>query len=447
MKKTIGCLLTLLVVFFLFACGQESSLSGSVFSADEAAESFQPYAFVRPPHVRVARIVCYQDAHLLDLRHTHATDAVIEKIVFDESVNEVYIGETLDLSFSLLPENAPNEGILATSSKPEIAEVSLDESGESLICVMGRAAGKATITITAPSGVKITRIITVKERVPTKITLINTEPETKIEVGTPISLDIAWEPEDTSLKTLSWLSSNNKVIKVNTDGTLEAVGVGTAKITAKHKSGRSGTITLTVEPTPVSQIKLTTDLDQGKDFVKGDRFTIVADFLPQNATNRTLKYSSSDNKVATVTNKGVVTAVDVGTATITVVSPEGPTGQIEVKVAPGPQKFKITWSASLLDSNHVGNNWSKSFEVNGEPFASGALITVSPESTLSVCLCVVETDRHPDRGSCSRQLSYSDDLWKTGCEISEMVYVREDGGRYAGNSAVWSVLIRIKPVK
>ncbi len=114
MKKTIGCLLTLLVVFFLFACGQESSLSGSVFSADEAAESFQPYAFARPPHVRVARIVCYQDAHLLDLRHTHATDAVIEKIVFDESVNEVYIGETLDLSFSLLPENAPNEGILAT---------------------------------------------------------------------------------------------------------------------------------------------------------------------------------------------------------------------------------------------------------------------------------------------------------------------------------------------
>ena len=42
----------------------------------------------------------------------------------------------------------------------------------------------------------------------------------------------------------------------------------------------------------------------------------------------------------------------------------------QATVPPTPQKFRITWSAQLIDSNHVGSNWSKSFEVDDEAFPS-----------------------------------------------------------------------------
>ena len=54
----------------------------------------------------------------------------------------------------------------------------------------------------------------------------------------------------------------------------------------------------------------------------GDTETLTATILPDNADNKNVKWSSSDENVATVTN-GVVTAKAAGTATITVTTEDG----------------------------------------------------------------------------------------------------------------------------
>lgn len=55
----------------------------------------------------------------------------------------------------------------------------------------------------------------------------------------------------------------------------------------------------------------------------GDKVGLTATVLPSEATNKTVTFKSSDEAVATVSEKGTVTAVGAGTATITVTTEDG----------------------------------------------------------------------------------------------------------------------------
>ena len=273
------------------------------------------------------------------------------------------------------------------------------------------------------------------------------DPSQRIEVGSIIPLDVLWQPVNTTKKELTWTSNNKKVVKVDNSGNLVAVGVGTATLAAKHKSGVSASITVTVEPTLVTSVEIVTTRDIPKDLYVGSKFTITISISPENATNKTLNFSSSNESVAKVTNKGVVTATGVGTATITVSSPNGPKATLPITVLPSPQKFRITWSASLAKNDHVGNSWSKTFRVNGQDFRSGSTIVLNPGSSFTVYFFVKEDDKYPDTGSYSATIQYSDNLCRNGYTITTTVAVRENGGRYAGHYAYWTLKITITPIK
>lgn len=112
-----------------------------------------------------------------------------------------------------------------------------------------------------------------------------------------------------------------------------------------------------------------------------------------------------------------------------------------------PQKFRITWSAQLVDSNHVGSNWSKLFEVNDETFSSGSVVTVDPNSQFTIRLTIQENDSNPDTDYYFERIAYSEELCTNGYTVSETVYVRENGGRYSGNCAEWNITITLTPVQ
>ena len=388
----------------------------------------------------------YQDDRLIGSFTVHASVVDVESLTLDADIKEVNMGEEVPLPFVLTPDNATCKGITAVSSKPGIADLIFDERGEPVIKVKGVAAGKAVITVTIPNGTKYTQEIKVVEVVPTEIAVAQSSPEGKIEVGDLIALDVTWNPENTSVKDLTWSSSDKKVIKINSDGTLEAVGVGTAEIKAKHKSGKSGKISLTVEPTPVESITLSNDWDGDKKFVKGKTLNITATVLPENATNKKVTYKSDDEGVAKVSDKGVVTAVGVGTTTITAVSKDGPSSSFSVTVAPAPQKFRITWSANMISNDHVGYNWRTSFYVDGEAFRSGSTLTLEPDSSFTIALYCEEYDDYTDSGYYKERIEYSAELCKNGYKISDTVYVRENAGRYSGHYADWKINITITPV-
>ena len=120
-------------------------------------------------------------------------------------------------------------------------------------------------------------------------------------------------PEYASDKTVFWLTSNEKVATVDDNGKVTAVGSGEAKITATA-GGKyaSCTVKVTVLVTGITLDK--TELDMTID---DEPVTLVAKVIPEGATDKTVTWSSSNDRVATVDANGKVTAVGNGEATIT----------------------------------------------------------------------------------------------------------------------------------
>ena len=392
-------------------------------------------------------ITLYQDDRMLGTCIVHASVVQIEELAIHESPHEIYIGDTFPITFDLMPENANCKGIVVKSSDPQMVGIEFDERGDSLIQVTGLSAGKTNIFITIPNGTQYTIPVTVNEIIPSEIRITSNDPTARIEVGTPVSLNVNWEPDNTSVKELTWSSSNNKVIKVSAEGNLETVGIGTAEITAAHHSGVSGMISLTVEPTLVTQIEISSNLDPEKAFNKGNKCKVKVSLFPENATDKSVTYTSSDTSILKVSEKGEVTATGVGTATITATSKDGPSASIAITVSPLPQKFKITWSAKMVSNDHVGNGWSKSFSVNDKSFASGSTITLKPDDYFTVCLEIQQNDDNPDYGYFEEDIEYSEELCKSGYKINSYIIVEENGGRYRGHYAEWEFTINITPVK
>ena len=156
----------------------------------------------------------------------------------------------------------------------------------------------------------------------TKITLNKTS--ASIEKGKTVTLTATVSPDNATNKTVKYSTSNEKVAKVSSTGVVTGVAAGSATITcaATDGSGQKATckVTVTNPATPVNPTVKVTKITLNKtsaSIEKGKTVTLTATVSPDNATNKTVKYSTSNEKVAKVSSTGVVTGVAAGSATIT----------------------------------------------------------------------------------------------------------------------------------
>lgn len=150
------------------------------------------------------------------------------------------------------------------------------------------------------------------------ITLDKTEAQ--MNIGATLTLTATVTPEDATDKTVVWTSSEETVATV-VDGVVTAKAVGTAVITAKAgEFSTTCTVTVSeqVEIVPVEGVAL----DQETATLKvGKTLTLTATVTPENATDKTVTWTSNDETVATVAD-GVVTALKAGEAVITATAGE-----------------------------------------------------------------------------------------------------------------------------
>ncbi len=125
-------------------------------------------------------------------------------------------------------------------------------------------------------------------------------------------------PSDATNKRVIWSSDKETVAKVNSKGTVTAVGEGTAKITAKTSNGHSATATVTVTASGIKVTGVTVN-PQSASINEGETLQLSASVTPSNADPKyaALTWQSSNTKVATVDQTGLVTAKKQGTAIIT----------------------------------------------------------------------------------------------------------------------------------
>ena len=138
--------------------------------------------------------------------------------------------------------------------------------------------------------------------------------------GEKVILGYTLLPENASNKEVNWTSSQPNVATVD-DGTIEAIsgrGIGYSVVTISPVgmypgSGVSQTLKVKVDETLIqaSEFAITSDKEE---IYEGETAQLAVDITPENSTYRTVKWSSSDESVATVDDKGVVTAVKVAGA-------------------------------------------------------------------------------------------------------------------------------------
>ena len=163
------------------------------------------------------------------------------------------------------------------------------------------------------------------------VTGVALSPETAtVEIGKTVTLTATVTPEDAYNKNATW-SSNNESVATVVDGVVTGVTTGSAIITVTTEDGDyTDTCTVTViEPAVVPVASVT--LDKTTAEIKVDEtVTLTATVAPENATNKTVTWISSDETIATVAD-GVVTALKAGNVTITVTA-DGKSATCEVTV-------------------------------------------------------------------------------------------------------------------
>lgn len=141
----------------------------------------------------------------------------------------------------------------------------------------------------------------------------------ELKVGQSVGLTAEVLPIEATDRTVVWTSDNYDVATVDSDGTVKAVGLGSAIITARCGSV-SATCVVTVVVTPVELIVLSQESWNGEE---GESFRIEATVLPEDATDKAILWTSSDETVATVDTEGNVSVHKEGSCVITATAADG----------------------------------------------------------------------------------------------------------------------------
>ena len=216
---------------------------------------------------------------------------------------ELSRGDTFTLEATVSPEDATNKSITWSSSDDSVASV---EDG----VVFASEAGTAIISAEA-GGKKATCLFTIT--VPVESLTLN-KTSLSLTENQKEQLTAYISPEDATNKDIAWSSSNTSVAVVDSDGEVLAIKKGACIITATLGDISAECIVTVDSPeVPVSNIELSgpTRIERGK------TGTAIAIVYPSNATNKSVTWSSSDDKIISVDSHGTLNALSIGHATIT----------------------------------------------------------------------------------------------------------------------------------
>jgi len=317
------------------------------------------------------RIAFYLMAAIILMTGCKDKDVAVEKVTLNKQTLEITVDAKETLVATIVPGDATNKTLVWSSDKENIASVS--QTGE----VAGKAAGTATITVTAHNGEKATCAVTVKTATVAVTGVTLNETEIELLVGEKFDLVATVQPSTATNQNVTWSSDDTKIATVDNNGKVTAVSVGTTTVVVvtseKGFTKECKVVVKSILDTGVSLNKTTLKLGVSEEF------TLIATITPEDASDKTLKWTSvcdyDENyehkegdekyeKVVSVDENGKLTANRRGTATITVTTATGKTATCAVTVVPMDQLIvaeKGTLQVRDKDNNLITvSSWESS---------------------------------------------------------------------------------------
>lgn len=303
----------------------------------------------------------------------------VESVTLDRNTVSMTEGDELTLVASVLPEDATDRNVTWSSDAENVVKVdggklTALEPGDAVITVRTADGGK-----TASCSVKVAK----KIYPVTGVTLDKTAIE--LTVGDVFALTATVSPENATDKSLVWTSSDKEVAAVE-NGVVTTYKKGKTTISVKTVDGgftAECEVSVMDKVFPVEGVTL--DVAE-LELVKGTSYTLKHTVVPDNATNRNVKWSSSAGNIASVDDQGKVEALATGEAVITVTTEDGgKTAQCKVTVV--PVKVESVSIVSVPEGNEltVGQTFLFKAEVSPADAADKSLIwSSSDDNVLSV---------------------------------------------------------------
>lgn len=303
------------------------------------------------------------------------TNVYVKKIMLNKTKATVLSDKSVKLVAKVYPKNANNKKLLWTSSNKRIATV---EKG----VVVGLRKGTVKITVKSTDGSKLSAqcVVTVKQAV--KNINLNKTLITGSK-GTKVTLKAKVTPTKADNRIVKWQSSNKKIATVNKKGVVTVKGKGCAVIKCTSGDG-SGVYSKCVvnNSSKAKSIKL-----NKKSAKISARLGLKLKATVKGNCKEVL-WKSSNNKVATVTDSGIVKGIENGKAVISAQTMDGSKkvakctvtvtghnfGEWTVSVAPTCQdegvETRVCKSCKKTQERTFGtvdHNWQKFYTVDEEP--------------------------------------------------------------------------------
>lgn len=172
-----------------------------------------------------------------------------------------------------------------------------------------------------------------------------------IEKGETATLNIEIYPSNANTSDIEYISSNENIAVVDNEGNILGISSGTFTITARYKENYNiyDTIEITINSKVTSLI-----LNASEIYLEiGDTFQIESIILPEDASNKNVRYENYDESILEIDTLGLITVLKQGNTTISVVTEDGNISEeIEVIVTRELNDDELNFSESLTINNY-----------------------------------------------------------------------------------------------
>ena len=265
-------------------------------------------------------------------------------ISLDNTEVKMYAGDAYTLKATITPTNTTSKNVTWTSSNTSVATVSRG-------VIIGIKEGTTTITASTNNGKTATAKVTVSKKIIEPYSVSIDKQAATISVDGKVTLVASITPYNATNKTITWTSSDTSVATVN-NGVVTGRKAGTTTITAKTSNGKTATSKITVSAQAINVTGISLNTTNIK-LNAGQSTTLKVTYTPNNATNQSVSWSSSNTGVATVNNTGVIRAVKGGTATITAKTSNGITATCTVEVEKADDVVTIRKRTASYSGNPI----------------------------------------------------------------------------------------------
>ena len=296
------------------------------------------------------RVFTYQTFDHSDIKHGSVF------LSWTDGVLNLAEGETTArIKATVYPINMDNTEIEWSVSDEEYATI--DQSGR----IEAKAPGRVRIYARLVNyGVVAEAKLLIRQ--PVTGVILPTSTLTLYNGGSARYLEARIFPANATNKNVSWSSKNPRIATVDQNGTVKPVSVGMTEIIAVTEEGgyEAKCFVTVVNPSvDVESISLQNAADMT--MREGESINAIVTVAPINARNKTLKWSSDNEAVATVSQTGRIRALGEGTANITAESVNGIRAVFEVAVNAAERTEEPEETGYPADGSVIYTSYNETF--------------------------------------------------------------------------------------